>query len=386
MRRFFLRLKKSILPTILLPLMVLLLLTLIVGYTAYKQSTDWEAAYNVVVEESQQTRSERFLLARVVWHLEEAARSKQAERNYHWQKARVLLDEYIMQQPLSLQGQRPGEPLALLWAFLQQDGNNSPPKINRFLSAVVLTKLGSQPLPTTPSQDLKAHSQEVTFFITASMMALGMVLITLTTLDISRLVRELAASRDLNTRIQEDERRRIAQELHDDVIQSMIDLKRDMNLGKIERLLDAMRRICNNLKPQILDDLGFAAALEFLAKDLEAQTGASVRLSMEADHLSALPKELELPVFRAIQELLSNIKRHAHATQVNLTVVFHPEESPLLRIYLSDNGRGFNPKTKTSGLGLTGVRERVLQINGSFQLESTPGKGTQVHIRVNTAT
>ncbi|MBY0450527.1 MAG: sensor histidine kinase [Cyanobacteria bacterium] len=383
--------KKSILPTILLPLMVLLLLTLIVGYTAYKQTTDWEAAYNVVVEESQQTRSERFLLARVVWHLEEAARSagNQTERNYHWQKARVLLDEYIMKQPLPLQGQRPGEPLPLLWAFLQQDANNSAPKINHFLSAVVLTKLGSQPLSSTSAQDLKAHSQEVTFFITASMMALGMVLITLTTLDISRLVRELAASRDLNTRIQEDERRRIAQELHDDVIQSMIDLKRDLNrdktLGKIERLLDAMRRICNNLKPQILDDLGFAAALEFLAKDLEAQTGGSVRLSMEADHLEALPKELELPVFRAIQELLSNTKRHARATQVNLTVVFHPEESPLLRIYLTDNGCGFNPEIKNSGLGLTGVRERILQLGGSFQLESTPGKGTQVHIRVNTA-
>jgi signal transduction histidine kinase len=103
-----------------------------------------------------------------------------------------------------------------------------------------------------------------------------------------------------------------------------------------------------------------------------------VTLNLDVDGLNSLPKTYELPLFRVIQELCSNVKRHAQAEHVTLTVIYNPDESPLLRGYVTDNGRGFVPKESVGrGLGLTGVRERIEQVGGRLTIESTPGQGSQ---------
>src|SRR5690606_14504581 len=125
--------------------------------------------------------------------------------------------------------------------------------------------------------------------------------------DLTRLVKALVQSRDLSTKIQEEERRRIAQDLHDGVIQEMSDLKRLYRPEKVDHIISSLRRVCHNLKPQVLDDLGLSAALDFLADDLRESGHTAVRMTVDVEGLARLPKDYELPLFRVIQELFANI-------------------------------------------------------------------------------
>ncbi len=206
------------------------------------------------------------------------------------------------------------------------------------------------------------------------------------------------------TQAQENERRRIARELHDDTIQSLVGLSRHLEAltasddllspeaaGRVGELQDAtrqmierMRRFSQDLRPSILDDLGLLPTLEELASDLDRQPGmrAELRLRGEERRLSS---EMELTLFRIAQEALNNIRRHADASEVIITVDM---SDSTIKVTVEDDGMGFEPPSLTDHratggkLGLIGMHERARLLGGSLMVDSEPGRGTRVIVSV----
>lgn len=196
---------------------------------------------------------------------------------------------------------------------------------------------------------------------------------------------------------QEDERRSIARELHDEVGQSMSLLL--MELGNAasqvseeqsglrqqiqtarrvaETTLNSIRNISLLLRPSMLDDFGLVPALNWQAREVSRRTGIRVDVSAE-DLPDTLSDEHRTCVFRIVQEALHNATRHAQAT--NVRVVVRQEPSRLLLV-VQDNGRGFDPQT-TRGMGLLGMEERVRHLGGSIQIESEPGRGALIQVEL----
>jgi signal transduction histidine kinase len=202
------------------------------------------------------------------------------------------------------------------------------------------------------------------------------------------------------TQAQENERKRIARELHDDTIQSLIALSRRLEglatgaeqlpngaSSRIRELWEQtgemvrrVREFSQNLRPSVLDDLGLLPTLEELTLDMKRQVGLETefRASGERRRLSS---EVELTLFRIAQEALSNIRRHARATKVTTTVEL---ADTAVRMRIEDDGIGFRPPKLTDdlraedGLGLIGMHERVRLLGGSLRIESEPGRGTAV--------
>jgi len=205
------------------------------------------------------------------------------------------------------------------------------------------------------------------------------------------------------TRAQESERQRIARELHDDTVQSLIVLSRRLeNLTSDKQLPEAViqdlkdlrdftgdvihrvRRFSQDLRPSILDDLGLLPALEELTSELHHQSG----IQAEFRALGArrrLSSEIELTLFRIAQEALSNVRKHAKATKIILTVEFI---NSTVQMTVQDNGKGFTPPKLTEHLvavgklGLLGMYERARLIGGTITVESASGQGTKVIVKV----
>lgn len=205
------------------------------------------------------------------------------------------------------------------------------------------------------------------------------------------------------TGAQEDERRRIARELHDDTAQSLIDLSRRLDdlatsddglsepaaerleqlQQRIEDVLQGVRRFSRDLRPSVLDDLGLLPALEGQLADLEGQ---DIEWDLEiSGERRRLPGEVELGLFRIVQETLNNTKRHAMASKVVIAVVFGEST---VQVKIQDNGRGFELLGRTSDLaalgkfGLVGIEERTQLMGGIFAVQSTLGQGTLVSVDV----
>ena len=200
---------------------------------------------------------------------------------------------------------------------------------------------------------------------------------------------------------QEEERRRIAQDLHDDVNQRlallMLDLQTvDRQIGSapaeaqegvrnalkgLEELSDDVRFMAYRFHPSILDDLGLKAALQRLLDDFSSRTGVkALFVHQPLDH--QLDKTTSTAVYRVIQESLSNIARHAKATRVEVEVTVEDEG---LVVVVRDDGRGFDQRAidrAEGGLGLLNMRERLLAVQGSCEVESNPGRGTTVSMYV----
>jgi signal transduction histidine kinase len=200
------------------------------------------------------------------------------------------------------------------------------------------------------------------------------------------------------TAAQEEERRRLARELHDETVQSLIALghrvemvqkaldkdpaKARQRLAELSQLTAAtqqeVRRFSRALRPLYLEDLGFVPALEMLAQETEREHGLPVSFKVEGT-VRRLPPDMELTAYRLAQEGLSNVIRHAQAQTAELTVVFTGTE---LRLQLRDDGRGFNPPVNPAELaqqghfGLMGLHERVLLFGGRLEVRSKPGAGT----------
>jgi len=195
-------------------------------------------------------------------------------------------------------------------------------------------------------------------------------------------------------RVQEDERRRLARELHDGVGQNLTALKHrlaqatqalpdDSNarallqsaLALCSDTLDDTRELSRLLRPPILDDLGLDAALRWLARSVGEASGLDITLDVQA--LPPLDGEVQTLVFRIAQEALNNVAKHAGAREVLVRLV---ARGSLLQLQVADDGRGCDPEQALAagGSGLGGMRERIRLYEGQLELHSAPGQGTRV--------
>jgi len=204
------------------------------------------------------------------------------------------------------------------------------------------------------------------------------------------------------TQAQEDERKRIARELHDDTIQSLIVLQRRIDgllasgghegaaeeaqqriaalQGLAADVIKDVRRFSRDLRPAMLDDLGLLPTLESLTGEMVEQDNIGCTMEVLGERRRLAP-ETELALFRVAQEALNNVRRHAQASHVALTVEF---DSGAVRMAIEDNGQGFAPPTRSTDLapegklGLMGMHERARLLGGTLEVQSQPGQGTRV--------
>ncbi len=197
-------------------------------------------------------------------------------------------------------------------------------------------------------------------------------------------------------KVQEEERRRLARELHDGIGQNLTALKHRLALlgAALEPGQDALhervqaaivlctatledtRQLSRLLRPPILDDLGLAPALRWLARSVEGSGGPEVLL--EIDTPDSLDPDLQTLLFRFVQEALNNTCKHAQARSASVRMQLHGSQ---LRLCIEDDGRGFDPAQAmdAGGSGLGGMRERLRLYGGRFELNSTPGAGTRIN-------
>lgn len=200
---------------------------------------------------------------------------------------------------------------------------------------------------------------------------------------------------------QEDERRRLARDLHDEIGQGLTTLLVGMRTLEESATLDEakerarklrqqggkthdeIRRLARGLRPSVLDDLGLAAALERMTEEYSLAHGIAVRLEMVIGPADRLPEIVETTLFRIIQEGLTNIAKHAHARNVTIDLWRTPDA---VRANIRDDGCGFDPDsldmhgaTKNS-LGLTSIRERAILLGGDAVVRSQPGHGTTIEV------
>ena len=204
------------------------------------------------------------------------------------------------------------------------------------------------------------------------------------------------------TKAQEEERKRIARELHDSSAQNLIALLHQLdNLltdktklpvseakalwGFYEQIRDTLqevRRFSRDLRPSIIDDLGLLPALEWVTEDLKSTYWIEVDLKVIGKERRLFP-ETELLLFRIVQEALRNVAKHAEANKAEVEVKFDEDR---ITITISDDGKGFEPPESlgtlppTGKLGLAGMQERVQLLGGRLKLESEPGKGTKIFV------
>jgi signal transduction histidine kinase len=197
---------------------------------------------------------------------------------------------------------------------------------------------------------------------------------------------------------QEEERRRIARELHDETTQQLTALGLQLEMAAqahppaagsldgartlVASMVDDLHRVIYDLRPSMLDDLGLLPAIRWYADRHLAAHGISVHYECP-DTMPALPPEARTALYRAAQEAIANIERHARADSVLLECTVTPET---VTIEIEDNGIGFDParvqrpRESGEGLGLLGMRERLALIGGRCIVESEPGGGTHVTI------
>lgn len=222
-----------------------------------------------------------------------------------------------------------------------------------------------------------------------------------------RLVAELAEREALRGQLleralaaQEDERRRIARELHDEAGQSLTSLM--IGLGLLEQeadqaaavtarttelkrmadtVLEDLHRLAVDLRPASLDHLGLAPALRQYMELYRRQTGLDVQLEVVGLRNGRLPADIEIALYRVIQEALTNVVRHAQATQVGILLEQRDEQVVAI---VEDNGIGFNPEMarENGRLGLFGMRERAEMLGGTLSIESVPNQGTTIFVEV----
>jgi two-component system sensor histidine kinase UhpB len=194
---------------------------------------------------------------------------------------------------------------------------------------------------------------------------------------------------------QEAERQRIARELHDEVGQVLtgVVLELEHASGRageqdaaqlaaareaVRRSLDDVRRIARELRPEVLDDLGLQSALRSLCTTTAAHNGLRVERELELDDAAVSP-EVELVVYRVAQESLTNVMRHAEASEV-LVALHHVDGG--LRLMVRDDGRGLGAEREPAGAGIAGMQERALHIGAHLTISSEPAGGTEVRLDV----
>ena len=202
---------------------------------------------------------------------------------------------------------------------------------------------------------------------------------------------------------QEEERKKISRELHDEVVQTLIGINVELaalahlhsngvpsqqaKIAQVQQLvvgsIDAVHRFARDLRPAVLDDLGLIAALHTYCLSLSDQRKLKIKLTAFKG-VEALSNDQQTVLYRVAQEALTNIVRHARATHVRLDITGLPRG---VRMEISDNGKAFAVDTiflrkHPKRLGLVGMKERVEMVNGTFTIESIPGRGTTVRVEI----
>lgn len=199
-------------------------------------------------------------------------------------------------------------------------------------------------------------------------------------------------------RAAEEERQRIARELHDDMAQRLSSLlvllrlatraeDEEVRAGRLaemrsqlQEVAEEVRRIARGLRPPALADAGVVPAVRSLVRNLRTSRRVQAELEAEAvDHL--LSPDEKLVLYRVVQEALSNVVRHADAAEVQVRIA--PADGAVVADVI-DDGRGFDPEweSRNRGLGLIGMRERAATVGGSLRVESAPGRGTRVRLEI----
>ena len=194
---------------------------------------------------------------------------------------------------------------------------------------------------------------------------------------------------------QEEERRRISRELHDETGQALMVLRLQLEMFSseaksqdqktriqdsmelLDRTIEGLRRTIARLSPRVLEELGLTAAIRRQAQLFTKHTGIHSNLDLPA-HTQSLDHDLEVALYRSVQEALQNIAKHSHARSfsVHLTLA-----SKRISLIIEDDGVGFVPRaTRQKGFGITGMRERAAALGGSVTIRSRPEQGTRVRI------
>lgn len=212
---------------------------------------------------------------------------------------------------------------------------------------------------------------------------------------------QLKDKRALSVKIieaQEEERKRIAREIHDGPAQAMANvllkselceklITKDIEQAKIElknlknivqQSLKEVRKIIYDLRPSALDDLGLIPALSRYIKNFSEETGIFVDFSVLSDYKRLSP-EIEITCFRVVQEALTNIKKHSKAKNASVKFEFGMR---FISIIIKDDGIGFDKENIGQGYGLMGMRERIEILNGKFEISSFKNNGTQIYISI----
>ena len=208
-------------------------------------------------------------------------------------------------------------------------------------------------------------------------------------------VRSQASLQELSARLvraQEDERRALSRELHDEVAQAfsavLMEAENLLDLDpapKVRAHLDSIRGVAENgmneirnmallLRPSMLDDFGLLPALEWQAREIGKRTGLRIQVASELS--GELPEEHKTCVYRVVQEALNNCARHAQASAVEVSVC---SEAGQILVTVQDDGSGFDPQ-RVRGLGLLGMEERARHLGGTFHIDSKPGRGTLLSV------
>lgn len=199
-------------------------------------------------------------------------------------------------------------------------------------------------------------------------------------------------------RAQEEERKRISRELHDETGQGLMVIRLylgmlEKNVGTrsartkiqetlsvVDRTIEGIRRIIGKLSPLVLQELGMIAAIRKEAKDLARSTGVKAKVSV-AEEVGRLNPEIEMAIYRVVQEALHNVAKHAQAETVNVQMV---REDNIVRLVIEDDGVGISPvqNPQRRSFGLAGMRERVSTLGGTMRVTSRKNQGTRIAISV----
>lgn len=209
--------------------------------------------------------------------------------------------------------------------------------------------------------------------------------------------------RNLSSHLQtsrEQERKRIAREIHDALGQTLTAIKLDIAwlkkqlpkskkdlidktealIGLVDATIMTVKRLCSELRPGLLDDLGLFPAMEWLANDFQKRTGIRMQVA-EPNREITMNDDLATSIFRIFQEALTNIARHSHATAVRVSLTQRPK---LIELEISDNGIGITREqiSHRGSFGLMGMAERAHALGGGFRISGVAGEGTTITVRI----
>jgi signal transduction histidine kinase len=198
---------------------------------------------------------------------------------------------------------------------------------------------------------------------------------------------------------QEDERRRLSRELHDEVGQLLTGLRLQFGSAQkaangatgafhsemeqckdlVDQAIHAVRDLAMGIRPSILDDLGLGAALEWQARDFQRRTQIPVHVTLEGE-IELIPEPHRTAIYRVVQEALTNCAKHAQASQISVSLRLANDH---LRVLIHDDGVGLrSAEQRKAGLGFVGMKERVRELAGQVSLHSTEGAGTTLQIEI----